>query len=316
MICSKCGAQIPDNSRFCIMCGNRIEQQYPPYQPADATRQQPYQPIGQPAQPAAQDTSVNIFGVKSISDRHYSLEDIARQQEENKNEIGLASAPPPPKKKKKKKKTPPLVSSLPDNSETSEGTSTTPAPSENKTPEAPERPWYHDLKKKAPDISQDMPAQEAIDAPQDMPAQEAPDAPPDKPAQEATDATQDMPAQEATDVPQDMPAQEAPDVPQDMPAQEATDAPQDMPAQAAPDITQDMPAQEAPDARTETVIGQEASRRTEPAGPVFKYTITSPPVPTGLQRQTALRLFGGTTGADIRALESDFLKRKNSGNHR
>ena len=268
MICSKCGAQIPDNSRFCIMCGNRIEQQYPPYQPADATRQQPYQPIGQPAQPAAQDTSVNIFGVKSISDRHYSLEDIARQQEENKNEIGLASAPPPPKKKKKKKKTPPLASSLPDNSETAEGTSTTPAPSENKTPEAPERPWYHDLKKKAPDISQDMPAQEAIDAPQDMPAQEA------------------------------------------------TDAPQDMPAQAAPDITQDMPAQEAPDAQTETVIGQEASRRTEPAGPVFKYTITSPPVPTGLQRQTALRLFGGTTGADIRALESDFLKRKNSGNHR
>ena len=292
MICSKCGAQIPDNSRFCIMCGNRIEQQYPPYQPADATRQQPYQPIGQPAQPAAQDTSVNIFGVKSISDRHYSLEDIARQQEENKNEIGLASAPPPPKKKKKKKKTPPLVSSLPDNSETAEGTSTTPAPSENKTPEAPERPWYHDLKKKAHDISQDMPAQEAIDAPQDMPAQEATDATQDKPAQEATDATQDMPAQEATD------------------------APQDMPAQAAPDITQDMPAQEAPDAQTETVIGQEASRRTEPAGPVFKYTITSPPVPTGLQRQTALRLFGGTTGADIRALESDFLKRKNSGNHR
>ena len=63
MICSKCGAQIPDNSRFCIMCGNKIEQQYPPYQPqyTATAPQQPEQPKVQPAANEKDDLGVPSY---------------------------------------------------------------------------------------------------------------------------------------------------------------------------------------------------------------------------------------------------------------
>ena len=222
MICSKCGAQIPDNSRFCIMCGNKIEQQYPPYQP-----------LSSPAQPQpAQDSSSNIFGVKSISDRHYSLEDIARQQEENKNEIGLASAPPAPKKKKKKKRPPVTAEGA------AEKAAAPAAGTDDKPADSPARPWYYDLMKDPPDKK---------------------------------------------------------------PEREAKPEPE---AEPAPEAAQSAPAQPA------------APRRPASAGPVFKYPINSPPVPTGLQKQTNISIFGGNTGSAFAALEADFMQRKNSGQRR
>ena len=238
MKCSKCGAQIPDNSRFCIMCGNKIEQQYLPYQPADQVPQQPYQPMTQPVQPApAQAASSVIFGVKSISDRHYSLEDIARQQEENKNEIGLASAPPPKKKKK------PPVSAAEDQDKLPDRSAG--KVSDAKPSDTPARPWYYDLMKDPPDK---------------------------KPAGSSPQPDQ-----------------------QSAPVQETA-----LPQEAAP-IQQPVP---------------KAPPRPASAGPVFRYTITAPPVPTGMQRQTNIRLFGGNPGSAFAAVEAEYMQRKNSGQTR
>ncbi len=82
MKCIKCGAMLPDTVKFCIMCGNKME-------PAGQAPMQPQQqPISQPQPQRQGSTEANG---RSISEKHYSLEDIARQQEMNKNEIGLAS---------------------------------------------------------------------------------------------------------------------------------------------------------------------------------------------------------------------------------
>ena len=53
MLCKNCGGQIPDNSKFCVNCGIKIEAER-----EDATQK------------------------RVISDRHYSLEEIAAQQKE------------------------------------------------------------------------------------------------------------------------------------------------------------------------------------------------------------------------------------------
>ena len=63
MICPSCGTTVPDHYKFCIKCGSRLE--------AIA---------GKSPNPAA---------------RHFSLEDIARQQnEKNASQIGLKPAEP------------------------------------------------------------------------------------------------------------------------------------------------------------------------------------------------------------------------------
>lgn len=61
VICSKCGAEVPENYKFCTRCGNKIE-------------------VVTQAQNNTQSAG-----------RHFSLEDIARQQEE-KHDIGFGSS--------------------------------------------------------------------------------------------------------------------------------------------------------------------------------------------------------------------------------
>lgn len=61
LVCSQCGAEIAENQKFCTACGNKI----------DAVQQ------------ARADTQSGA--------RHFSLADIARQQEE-KNDIGFGSS--------------------------------------------------------------------------------------------------------------------------------------------------------------------------------------------------------------------------------
>ena len=96
MICNKCGTDVPAYSKFCIRCGNRLV-------PADAVApQQPSQSAPPPEKPKPA-SSGSPFGGKQISDRHYSLEDIARQQEESNNSIGLPSAPPDRNRKKRRR---------------------------------------------------------------------------------------------------------------------------------------------------------------------------------------------------------------------
>ncbi len=292
MICNKCGAQISDESKFCIMCGSKIEkQQYPPYQPMQQTVQQPYQPITQPSAPSSppQDTSANIFGVKSISDRHYSLEDIARQQEENKNEIGLASAPPDKPKKKKKKRTPPEAALPPigakDTMEAKEEHGREPSAHvslKKETPsDKPVRPWYYDLKKNSG--TEEEPIKKEVSAP-GITAGSRPEE--TAPAAETSVQTADITMiTEETSVQKDTAA-----IP---PSEKAGE-------------------RSAAEAKAENNV----PKREPSAGPVFRFTITSPPVPTGLQRQTRLHLFGGNISSALETLQYEYDQRKNSGQRR
>lgn len=64
MICRSCGTTVPDHYKFCIKCGSQLESF-----------------VGQAPAPAP---------------KHFSLEDIARQQsEKNESRIGLSAAPAP-----------------------------------------------------------------------------------------------------------------------------------------------------------------------------------------------------------------------------
>lgn len=54
MLCRNCGSQIPDNSKFCVNCGIKIE-----------------------------DEQAGVVQKRVISDKHYSLEEISAQQEEH-----------------------------------------------------------------------------------------------------------------------------------------------------------------------------------------------------------------------------------------
>ncbi len=65
VVCSKCGAEVPNNYKFCTRCGNKLE--------TSVQQTQQTQDNGQPA------------------GKHFSLEDIARQQEE-KHDIGFGPA--------------------------------------------------------------------------------------------------------------------------------------------------------------------------------------------------------------------------------
>ena len=101
MICSRCGAQMPDHCKFCVQCGNRMNAEPPSEKPQPDQQPVQQQVNQQPAQPPKQASSGSgPFDKKQISDRHYSLEEIARQQEEKSNEIGLAG--PQPEKRRKK----------------------------------------------------------------------------------------------------------------------------------------------------------------------------------------------------------------------
>ncbi|MDD6490015.1 MAG: zinc ribbon domain-containing protein, partial [Clostridia bacterium] len=59
MFCTNCGGQVPDNSKFCVCCGVKIENE-----------------------------QTGVVPKRVISDKHYSLEEIAEQQRKlNSSEI-------------------------------------------------------------------------------------------------------------------------------------------------------------------------------------------------------------------------------------
>ncbi len=62
MICGKCGASLPEMAKFCVMCGNRLDM-----------------PVQE--QPMKREFNTGYTtGFSTISDKHYSLEEIAQQQ--------------------------------------------------------------------------------------------------------------------------------------------------------------------------------------------------------------------------------------------
>ena len=64
MRCKKCNSELPENSKFCFICGARVE-------PEKADQQK-----------------------KEIFDRHYSLEEIAAEQNESANNMGVGADTP------------------------------------------------------------------------------------------------------------------------------------------------------------------------------------------------------------------------------
>ena len=94
MQCQKCGASLPDHFKFCIKCGDKIAvneaQPQPQYNQAMGQQPQPQynQAMGQQPQPQYNQAA----GQQQSSGKHFSLEDIARQQEEKKD-IGFSSTP-------------------------------------------------------------------------------------------------------------------------------------------------------------------------------------------------------------------------------
>ncbi len=78
----------------------------------------------------------------------------------------------------------------------------------------------------------------------------------------------------------------------------------------APDVTVTGTA-EAPESE---VTGAEPTEAVAPAAyqgiPTFRYTITVPPVPLGLQRQTNVRLFSRNIKEQMEALQEDYDRRK------
>lgn len=83
MICQRCGTELPDNYKFCIKCGANI---------AQFMQGRPVPPANSAPPPAP---------------RHFTLDDIARQQQEkNETHLGLTPQPqpqtPPPQPAPKK----------------------------------------------------------------------------------------------------------------------------------------------------------------------------------------------------------------------
>lgn len=253
MFCQHCGAEIPDNGNFCFICGARVQR---PAGNAPKPQPQP-QPQPQPmSQPQPQQASSSAFGTKTISDRHYSLEDIARQQQENKNEIGLASAPPRPQKRKK---------SAAGNSGRQE-TSLPPIGASDSM---------------QLDNLEQMLSAASAGAAASQPETALPMGAPTDAMTESTLESTLQPSPEAV-------IAEEQTVPQAM--------------HAAPEVPVVAPAPTA---------DQQASPQRKPdRTPVFRYTITVPPVPLGMQRQTRISLFGGNIGPQIEELRRSYQQKK------
>ena len=245
MICNKCGTDVPAYSKFCIRCGNRLV-------PADAVApQQPSQSAPPPEKPKPA-SSGSPFGGKQISDRHYSLEEIARQQEESNNSIGLPSAPPDRNRKKRRRQPdaalPPVGTS--DSMELNAGSSAG-------TSSAAQQPS---------DVS---PAKQPMMNPLLQPLSELTKSAPKK----------GKPIRHEEKMPQ--------------------------PSGSANPLLQSLSELTAPPS---------ASAAPAYTGQVYRYSITTPPIPSGLQRQTNISLFDGDIRTQVDNLRKEYFARRNGTN--
>lgn len=259
MICNRCGAELPENSLFCFRCGNRLEQA--------------------PSQPQEQN-SASPFGTKSISDRHYSLEDIARQQRESSNEIGLDLSYDRPRRRKKRH--PPSQGSQPpslnSNSNESAGILVGLAAAQQAssyTLSAPEQTAEHQPTPAVPAEVNAMVQNEFSSATQT-------ENPQPEPISQSIQAS--APVQIET------PTQTGTPQPEPVSHKEQSEAPDQM-----------------------NTSERETAPVTSQAKSTLRYTITSPPVPLGLQRQTCLHLFGGNISSQVEELRRTYIEKKNNG---
>lgn len=287
MICNKCGTDVPAYSKFCIRCGNRLV-------PADAVApQQPSQSAPPPEKPKPA-SSGSPFGGKQISDRHYSLEEIARQQEESNNSIGLPSAPPDRNRKKRRRQPdaalPPVGTSdsMELNAGSSAGTSSaaqqpsdvSPAkqpmmnpllqPLSELTKSAPQKgkPIRHEEKMPQPSGSANPLLQSLSELTKEPPKDK-------KPVVSSTEAAARREAAQNRPVP-------------------AVSAAAAAPASSAPEPT--------------------ATPAPAYTGQVYRYSITTPPVPSGLQQQTNISLFDGDIRTQVDNLRKEYFARRNGTN--
>ena len=107
---------------------------------------------------------------------------------------------------------------------------------------------------------------------------------------------------------QPQPAATEPEVPAqpetvgpEVPAQPETAEPE-VPAQPET-AEQEAPAQ--PETTEQAAAPQKSSSRT------FRYSISAPPVPLGLQQQTNIRLFSGDIRAQVEAARREYIAKKN-----
>ena len=291
MICNKCGTDVPDHSNFCVRCGNRLRPETAvPNMPAPQQPQQSPQPAAKPQ------SSSTPFGGRQISDKHYSLEDIARQQAESNNEIGLASAPPDRGRKPKKRRRPPEAALPPIGSsddmdmnalKDSPSQPTPPAPSRNDVQSA--NPLLQPLNEVRQAARQGTkPTRHMSKIPEKV-------NPLLKPIDELVNPTKPRtapPASSQTTQPQNVPS---------VPLQTAQ--PQNVPS---------VPLQTAQPQNAPSESVQPARPASSYTGQTYRYTITTPPVPYGLQQQTNIPLFSGDITAQVETLRREYFAKKNA----
>lgn len=301
MICNKCGTDVPEHSTFCIRCGNRLRGDTAgSTTPSNASGAAPAP--SQPQQPKPS-SSGSPFGTKTISDRHYTLEDIARQQAESNNEIGLASAPPRRSGKSKKRRHAPEAALPPIGSSDDinmDELNTTPAAQPEQPAQTPASANAVPLLK--PEVPLTNPLLPSMEELKKAPPQQG------KPVKHQTTIPQSTESanpllQSLSDLtaepkPKPSSAAAAP-----APASQPTATPVTPVTPATPPSPQTAPQPTAS-------VSAAGSAYT---GQTYRYTIATPPVPSGLQRQTNIDLFGGTdVRPQVEALRRDYFARKNA----
>ncbi len=274
MICNKCGTDIPDHAKFCIRCGNRLQPDIP-----SGTAAVPGSSVSPQAEPPKTTSSGSPFGTKTISDRHYSLEDIARQQAESNNEIGLASAPPRRSGKSKKRR---------------------------HAPETALPPIGASDSMELNDLSDSRTAISAVSS------ATAADVPSDNPLLPSLSELQKAPPQ------QGKPVKHQSTIPQGaVSVNPLLGSLSELTGESTAKSTASVPSTAAVSAHTANTSVPTITETPMPSAATtersYRYSITTPPVPTGLQRQVVIDLFGG---GDIRSqvenLRKEYFARKNA----
>lgn len=294
MICNKCGTDVPAYSKFCIRCGNRLV-------PADAVApQQPSQSAPPPEKPKPA-SSGSPFGGKQISDRHYSLEDIARQQEESNNSIGLPSAPPDRNRKKRRRQPdaalPPVGTS--DSMELNAGSSagTSSAAQQPSDVYPAKQPMMNPLLQPLSELTKSAPQKgKPIRHEEKMP----------QPSGSANPLLQSL-----SELTKEPPKDKKPVV-SSTEAAARREAAQNRPVPAV-SAAAAAPASSAPEP-TATPAPPSASAAPAYTGQVYRYSITTPPVPSGLQQQTNISLFDGDIRTQVDNLRKEYFARRNGTN--